>query len=597
MRMRNAMLRISILPGLLVLVSAAALATLGIPDQEQQGVKASVLDETPTCSLHIELTDAATGHALPGVVRVRDEAGGRVILRELMARGLGVEDPFAIHDWFLLPRPAKVTVPQTKLTITGFYALETEFGESTLDLRGKTEARLQIPLKRFYDTYAHGLQSANTHVHLQKVNRAESERYLLEVARAERLDIVFISYLERAEADLEYTTNKYTMDDLRRLTNRSREDRDHDERHPAEAHRTRGHPHAHPHAHGGAEQFAVGTEFDNGEEHRHNFTASDEGYGHVMLLHLSDLIQPVSIGPGITKQGTDSPSLRSGIDQARGLGGTIIWCHNQWGLEDIPNWLAGKLHANNIFDGGTHGSFKHSFYRYLNAGLKVPFSTGTDWFIYDFSRVYVLAGEGKVGGGKYLSSEQWLEHLSAGRSFITNGPFLEFSVMESGPGDTVNLKHPGPVEIRGRACGRLDFQRIELICNGKVVETAAREAREGHFVAELDLSFPVDQPCWLALRTPPPSAARDAEFQSPTPLNEYGRELFGHTSAVYINMADRGVFDAAAAEGLLEEMKTSLEFIRSRALFANETERDGVLRIYEEGIQQMQERIDAAREQ
>jgi len=78
-------------------------------------------------------------------------------------------------------------------------------------------------------------------------------------------------------------------------------------------------------------------------------------------------------------------------------------------------------------------------------------------------------------------------------------------------------------------------------------------------------------------------------------VNEYGRELFGHTSAVYVNLADRGVFDVAAAESLLEEMKTSHEFIRSRAQFANETERDGVLRIYVAGIQQMQQRIDAAR--
>jgi hypothetical protein len=591
-------MRICIPPGLLVLTVVAALATQGISDPEQQGPKKSVLDEAPTCNLHIELTDAATGHALPGVVRVRDEAGGRVNLRELTDRGLGVEDEFAIHDWFLLPQPTKVTVPQAKLTITGCHGLETEFGETTLDLSGKTEAQVRIPLKRFYDVYAHGLQSANTHVHLQKLSRMESERYLLEVARAERLDIVYISYLERAEADLEYTTNKYTKDDLRRLTRRSRgqEDRDHEERDPDAVHPNRGHPHAHPHTRAGADRFDPGTEFDNGEEHRHNFTGFEEGYGHVMLLHLSDLIQPVSIGPGITKQGTDSPSLRQGIDQARGLGGTIIWCHNQWGLEDIPNWLEGKLHANNIFDGGTHGSYKHSFYRYLNAGLKVPFSTGTDWFIYDFSRVYVFAGNGQVGGGKYLSSEQWLEQLSAGRSFITNGPLLEFSVQGNGPGDTINLKNPGPVEIRGRAWGRLDFQRIELICNGEVVKAAGSEAREGHFVAYLDLRLSVDQPCWLALRTPPPSAARDAEFQSKTPVNEYGRELFGHTSAVYVNLGDRGVFDVAAAESLLDEMKTSLEFIRSTALFANETERDGVLRIYVAGIQQMRQRIDAARE-
>ncbi len=103
------------------------------------------------------------------------------------------------------------------------------------------------------------------------------------------------------------------------------------------------------------------------------------------------------------------------------------------------------------------------------------------------------------------------------------------------------------------------------------------------------------EPCWLALRTPPPSAPRDAEFQRKTPLNEYGRELFAHTSAIYVNVAGRGVFDVAAANSLLDEMKTSREFIRGQAKFANDAERDGVLQVYDEGIRQMQERIDKAK--
>jgi hypothetical protein len=390
--------------------------------------------------------------------------------------------------------------------------------------------------------------------------------------------VVYISYLERAEADLEYTSNKYTIGDLRKLSERSREHK--------HVHGPGGHAHAHSHA--------LPTEFDNGQEHRHNFTGFGEGYGHVMLLHLPELIQPVSIGPGITKRGTDSPALQRGIDKARGLGSTIIWCHNQWGLEDIPNWLGGKLHANNIFDGGTHGSYQHSFYRYLNAGLKVPFSTGTDWFIYDFSRVYIVADEGKVAGDKYLSSEEWLNHLAAGRSFITNGPLLEFTVDGHRLGDTLELKQSGKVKLAGRALGRLDFQRIELIRSGEVVKTADSRPHGGHFAAEIDMDLPVDKPCWLALRTPPPSVPKEAEFQRKTPLNEYGRELFGHTSAIYVNLAGRGVFQVAAAQSLLDEMKTSREFIRGNAMFANDEERSGVLRVYDEGIRQMERRIEAA---
>jgi hypothetical protein len=60
---------------------------------------------------------------------------------------------------------------------------------------------------------------------------------------------------------------------------------------------------------------------------------------------------------GITGEGPDWPSLRRGIAQARDDGATVIWCHNTFGHEDVPDWLAGLLHAHSIFEGGTHGSY------------------------------------------------------------------------------------------------------------------------------------------------------------------------------------------------------------------------------------------------
>ena len=68
-----------------------------------------------------------------------------------------------------------------------------------------------------------------------------------------------------------------------------------------------------------------------------------------------------------------------------------------------------RLDPNNLFDGSTLSSYKASFYQYLNAGLRVPFSTGTDWFMYDFSRAY-----GRVEDN--LPAACWLKGLSAGRA-------------------------------------------------------------------------------------------------------------------------------------------------------------------------------------
>ena len=90
---------------------------------------------------------------------------------------------------------------------------------------------------------------------------------------------------------------------------------------------------------------------------------------------------------GNTRRSTDRP-LQPGIQDARRQGGTIVWCHNTYGYEDVPHTLAGRLDALNVFDGSRRDSYADTYYRFLNIGLRVPLSTGTDWFLYDFARVY-----------------------------------------------------------------------------------------------------------------------------------------------------------------------------------------------------------------
>lgn len=511
------------------------------------GLAASGEPAPPDCSLTLQLTDGAGGPALAGLVQLRDQAGQLVPLPDLLARGFGLEAGPAIHDWWVLPGAATVQVPAGKLTLRAFAGLETDVAELALDLTGKRHARAEAPLSRFYNAAERGYRSANTHLHLRKLSREQADRYLTEAPLADGLDVVFLSYLERAIEDLDYTSNKYTKSEL-----------DHLSQH--------------------------GAKLGNGEEHRHNFTEQGQGYGHVMLLNIPELIQPVSIGPGITKQGTDGLPLRPGIEKAREFGSKVIWCHNDWGLEDIPGWLGGRLHANNIFDGGTHGSYKHSFYRYLNAGLRVPFSTGTDWFMYDFSRVYVpSAGP--------LTPEAWLDVLAQGQSTITNGPLLEFTVNGRGPGQAVELAAPGDLTIEASALGRVDFQRLELVRNGVVARTSDTRAEAGHFRADLQCRLSIDAPCWLALRSPPPPVADDPELQAPVPKNEYGCDLFAHTSAVYVRLAGRDHFDIAAAESLLAEMRESRHFIDEHARFGDRDERDRVLAVYDEGIAELTGRI------
>lgn len=491
-----------------------------------------------TCQLTIRLIDSETRRSLPGLVRIRKPDGTAVPLAGLVNRGTKLRDNHPAKEWFALLDAATVPVPQAQLTIEAFSGIETELAHVVADLSGKLGAEIEISLQPFSDAAGNGWFSGNTHLHLSGLTRAQADEYLWTLPRADRLDLVFVSYLERVKADRDYISNAYTAADLEHF--------------------------------GGK-----GLLFGNGEEHRHNFAGFGEGYGHVMFLNIGKLVRPVSIGAGIMGEGPDWPPLRRGITLARQQGATIIWCHNSFGHEDAPDWLAGMLQALNIFDGGSHGSYEETFYRYLNIGLKVPFSTGTDWFIYDFSRVYARLEQA-------LTLENWLEALAAGRTFISNGPLLEFRLGDKQSGDTIQLAEPTDISILGRAIGRHDFKTIELIHNGRIVNASASHAIGGHFEADLHFDFAVNESGWFALRVPTGSAT-----------NEMGETLFAHTSPIYVELDGKPVFKKEAANALVADMESALAAIPANAKFDDDTQRDEVLNIYREAIETLRRRAAA----
>ena len=248
-------------------------------------------------------------------------------------------------------------------------------------------------------------------MHLRNLTQDQSDEYLRQIPAADGLQVLFISYLERHKDDASYISNRYPIGELKQFA-------------------------------------ATGVLFNNGEEHRHNFQGYGQGYGHVMFLGIQSLVRPVSLGKGITGSGYDDLPLRPGIDEARRQGGTIIWCHNTNGHEDVPNALAGKLDALNVFDGSRTGKFEDNYYRYLNIGLRVPISTGTDWFMYDFSRVYA-----KVKGP--LSLQGWLDAVKAGRpsppTATANHALRDARSATPQPGETRDEC------IEGAGIGRHDF--------------------------------------------------------------------------------------------------------------------------------------------
>ena len=492
-----------------------------------------IADGRPTCQLTVDLVDGHDGRSLAGLVRITNlESGKTIHLSGEIHRDL---------NWFALSPRSTVTVPQTQLRIEAIHGLETELATRKIDLTESLRSTIKLELSRIYDPPARGLRSGNTHLHLMELTYAEAIRYLRLVPQVDGLDLVFLSHLRRIPDERHYVSNQivensFAGGELKRLSQH-------------------------------------GVLFGNGEEHRHNFGRGDEGYGHVMFLELINLVRPVSIGPGIMRSGTDGIPLQAGIRQAQGQGATVIWCHNEWGFEDVPNWLAGLLDAQNIFDGDETPGYEDSFYKYLNLGMHIPFSTGTDWFIYDFSRVYV-----PIDGD--LTRQKWLSALAKGKSYITNGAFLEFQIGEHQIGDTVSLNSPNKLTVTGRAVGRDDFHSVELVYNGDVVHTVNSHTVGGHFQAEFSFRLQIDQPGWVALR-----------LASGAGKNVFDKNLFAHTSPIYVEIAGQRIFRHEVAQELLAEMENNVEELSSLGKFANEAERETVLKVHRDGIEALRRKV------
>jgi hypothetical protein len=490
----------------------------------------------PTAKVKLRLVDADTGAALPGIARALPAGGAKALpLPGLYDRLKGIKNA-AGAGWHVVPAGGGTTeLPRAKVRIEALSGLETALASEEIDLTQNPPGEIVVKLKALFRPEEQKLVAGNTHLHLMNLTAEDSDEYLRQVPGADRLKVLFISYLERIKEDANYITNRHAIGDQKQFA-------------------------------------ATGVLVNNGEEHRHNFGTHGEGYGHVMFLNITELVKPVSLGSGITGRGDDDRALQPGIEEARKQGGTVIWCHNASGFEGVPNTLAGRVDALNVFDGTRAGTYEDSYYRYLNVGMRFPISTGTDWFVYDLSRVYT-----RLDGP--LTIPKWLDALKAGRNSVTNGPLLALTVDGKDVGDVIALDKPNAVRVELSAVGRHDFTALELVQNGKVLATAPAKAEGGAYRAKLVREVRLDSSAWFAARV------------SSDTKNELDRQLFAHTSPVYVDVAGARVFDVDTARLLLRRLEQAQEEIRARGKFGSDAARDKLLALYASTAKDLTKRV------
>jgi len=302
-------------------------------------------------------------------------------------------------------------------------------------------------------------------------------------------------------------------------------------------------------------------------------------WGHMTLLNLRQVVEPVFTGFKDTTNRWDSPSNSDVADRTHWQKGVVNYTHVSQGEDwsktpyaakaipiDVALGKIDTLDINNSWAGSVP-----LWHRLLNCGFRVPATAGTDVFL---NRI----GSNLPGGDRVyvhtngpLSYEGWIDGLKAGRSFVTNGPMMTFTVDGKEPGSVLKLAEKPKVRVKATARSQFPLTRAELIHNGKVIATAPLAADK--LSATLDQEIVLERGGWLAFRA-------DGPGTTDTPLATQN----AHTSPVYIEAGGEVYRSAEDARAFLKWIDQFELVLRTRDRFPTPKHRDQVL-----------EQLDAAR--
>ena len=386
--------------------------------------------------LAVSIIDSLTGQPVPARVQVLSSTGDFINPPEAILK-VGSGSPFFYADGVFV-----VDVSRGPVHIVAERGTEYIPAQLDLDVPAQGTVTAELRMERWNELPDKGWHPGNTHIHYDEKEKRPDERLRLD-SRIEDLRMTAVSILKRW--DLEYATNKYTPGVLTEFTS------------------------AHHHV-------------QCGEENRHNANGWEVGYGHIMLLNIRNVVDPVSRGTLVDAFDPDYPPLSYACDDTHRQDGIVIWCHNGKGMEAPVAAVLGKVDAFNLFDPYWMDPEYDIYYRMLNAGIRLPASTGTDWFISSANRVYAHT----EGPFQY---ESWLTALKSGRTFITNGPALDMKVQGEGIGATVEPV-PGrrlSTVVTWESHYRVDV--VQILFNGKVVSSdrISPESTEGRLEVDLDV--------------------------------------------------------------------------------------------------------------
>jgi TolB protein len=245
---------------------------------------------------------------------------------------------------------------------------------------------------------------------------------------------------------------------------------------------------------------------------RHDEEYHTSWWGHTALLGLNrHVVLPNYAGYVNTAAASLFPHNTAVADLARAQGGLMGYVHpfdlppDPDGPEPLTHALPvdvalGRVAFLEVLGFSDHRTTAAVWYRLLNAGFAVPAGAGTDAMT-NFASLRGPVGMNRVyvRSGPRLDHRGWLAALARGRTFVTNGPLLAFTLGGAQPGDSLRLG-AGRHDLAATAWLRsiVPVDSLEVVRNGRVVHAVALAG--GGTEADARFTLPVEGSGWYVLR-------------------------------------------------------------------------------------------------
>ncbi len=294
-----------------------------------------------------------------------------------------------------------------------------------------------------------------------------------------------------------------------------------------------------------------------GQEVRSHFLGHT---GHIGVTHL---YWPWYWGPGYPVYGLDDRSNREALQQTRAQGGVNSYVHPvtiraPFGgkvpagvpLELVSDAVLGDVDTIELAclwsdELGT----ADAWYRLLNVGVPIAPSAGTDAMVDFFRTMAIGTTRVYVKVPDPITLDAYLAGLKAGRSFVTNGPLLTFTVDGVEPGDIVRgsaATTPWTLTV----ASALPFERVEVLVNGEVAWSGAGMKEPGAKTYRGTVKPPSGG--WIAARV------HGGVMEWPA-MDSYP---FAHTAPIWFGSA--GSTDPAAARRAATDLLAALDVAEDR---------------------------------